>query len=29
VATLRDERRIAKALLVRDPDGHAVKVTER
>ena len=29
VATLRDERRVAKALLVRDPDGHAVKVIER
>jgi catechol 2,3-dioxygenase-like lactoylglutathione lyase family enzyme len=29
VATLRDERRVGKALLVRDPDGHAVKVIER
>jgi catechol 2,3-dioxygenase-like lactoylglutathione lyase family enzyme len=29
VATFRDDRRFAKGLLVRDPDGHAVKVIER
>jgi catechol 2,3-dioxygenase-like lactoylglutathione lyase family enzyme len=29
VATLSDDRRFAKGLLVRDPDGHAVKVIER
>jgi catechol 2,3-dioxygenase-like lactoylglutathione lyase family enzyme len=29
VATLRDESRVTKRFLVRDPDGHAVKVIER
>ncbi len=29
VATFRDDRRFTKGLLVRDPDGHAVKVIER
>lgn len=29
VATFRDDGRLTKGLLVRDPDGHAVKVIER
>jgi catechol 2,3-dioxygenase-like lactoylglutathione lyase family enzyme len=29
VATFRDDGRFTKGLLVRDPDGHAVKVIER
>jgi hypothetical protein len=29
VAVLRDDPRFAKGILVRDPDGHAVKVIER
>ena len=29
VATFRGDRRLTKGLLVRDPDGHAVKVIER
>jgi catechol 2,3-dioxygenase-like lactoylglutathione lyase family enzyme len=29
VAVLRDDPRFAKAILVRDPDGHAIKVIER
>ena len=29
VATFRDDHRLTKGLLVRDPDGHAVKVIER
>jgi catechol 2,3-dioxygenase-like lactoylglutathione lyase family enzyme len=29
VATLRDDPRFAKGVLVRDPDGHAVKVVQR
>jgi catechol 2,3-dioxygenase-like lactoylglutathione lyase family enzyme len=29
VATFSDDRRLARGLLVRDPDGHAVKVIER
>lgn len=29
VATFRDDRRLTKGFLVRDPDGHAVKVIER
>ena len=29
VAMFHDDRRFTKGLLVRDPDGHAVKVIER
>jgi catechol 2,3-dioxygenase-like lactoylglutathione lyase family enzyme len=29
VATLRDDQRFTKGILVRDPDGHAVKVVQR
>jgi catechol 2,3-dioxygenase-like lactoylglutathione lyase family enzyme len=29
VATLRDDPRFTKAILIRDPDGHAVKVVQR
>jgi catechol 2,3-dioxygenase-like lactoylglutathione lyase family enzyme len=29
VATLRDDPRFSKAMLIRDPDGHAVKVVQR